>query len=175
MTKSKNIVAFSSIYGVLLAVALIAAELLFYFTGKLEKGESWYLYIFYLLFPIYIGYCCYLYRNNKGFLKIENGLAIGLLVGLVSTIVYQTFSFILAEVIDPTLYDRIIENVDYTGYDLSEEEMNDAKEMIQSDAMMTMSKIVARVTHFGSSLFFGLIYGLIGGLIFKKNEPILED
>lgn len=175
MFKSKNIAAFSIINGILLALILISAEFIFYLTEKLENGETWYLYIFYLLFPIFIGYCCYVFRNNKGYLKLENGLVIGLLIGVVSTLLYQTFSIILSEVIDPTLYDRMVANVDYSELDISEKEIEETKQMLESENMKNVSNIIAKTVHFSASLFLGLLYGIFGGLIFKQDNPNLIE
>lgn len=172
MTNSKNIATFSIVNGVLLALLPIAAELTFQQTGKLENGENWYLYVYYLFFPLFIGFCCYKFRNNQGYLKIENGLVIGLVIGIVSTIIYQVFSFILVEIIDPELYDRMIDKMDFSGLEMTEEQIKEARDMSKG-SMKTVGMYMTRVIFFSLSLFLGLLYGVFGGLIFKKDDPKL--
>ncbi|SRR5690554_2121264 len=165
---------FSIPYGVILGLVITTLAVLMYVSGMLLSGEQWPIYIFYLFFPIFIGYSVYSYRNkNAGYLGLGQALKIGVTVAVVGGIVYGIYNLIFFYVIEPDITAELME---VARAKMFEENPN----MTEEDAEMALS-FVEKFSNplFSSSMYillsaaFGFLYGLISGAIFKREKPIV--
>ena len=144
-----------------------------YATGALLDGVQWPMYLYYLLYPILIGYTVHAYRKaNGGFLTLGQALKVGVTAAVIGGIIYAIYNIIFVTFIEPDYAAQIME---VTRAKLFEDNPN----MTEEQADMTMG-IVEKMSNpfFGGafwiimSAFFGFIYSLISGLIFKRERPL---
>ena len=164
---------FSVPYGAILGLVITVLAVMMYISGMLLSGEQWPIYIFYLFFPFYIGYCVYTYRQkNSGFLSLGKAIKIGVTVAVVGGIVYGIYNLIFFYFIEPGISDQLIE---VARAKMFEENPN----MTEEQAEMTLGFVKKFSNPFFSSAIymllsavFGFLYGLISGAIFKRERPI---
>ena len=165
---------FSVPYGVILGLVITVIAVTMYITGMLLAGEQWPVYIFYLFFPVFIGYCVYTYRNkNSGFLSLGNALKVGVTIAVVGGIVYGIYNLIFFYIIEPGITDQLME---VARAKMFEENPN----MTEEQANMALGFVEKFSNPFFSSgmyillsAVFGFLYGLVSGAIFKRERPIL--
>ena len=157
-------------YGLILGLVMIAIGVVTYVTGMALKLQQWPQWIYYDIFPVTVIYAISQYKKTNGnLLKLGEAIKLGVMIGVISAIVYVIYGLIFNYIIDPDFMglvkeatrDKMLENPNMT------EEMVD-----QSMAMMDkfMNPLVGSAMWIAISAFFGLIYSLIGGLVMKKEE-----
>jgi len=157
-------------YGLILGLVMIAIAVLMYVTGMALELKQWPQYLYYIIFPITVIYAISQYKKSNGnLLKLGEAIKLGVVIGVISGLIYGVYNVIFQYVIDTefaTLMldatrDKMLENPNMT------EEIVD-----QSMAMVEkfMNPFVGSALWIALSAFFGLIYSLIGGLVMKKEE-----
>lgn len=164
---------FSLPYGAILGLVITVIAVLMYVSGMLLAGEQWPVYIFYLFFPLYIGYCVYTYRTkNGGFLSLGKAIKVGVTIAVVGGIVYGIYNLIFFYIIEPGITEQLM--------DVAREKMfEENPDMTEEQAEMTLG-FVAKFSNplFSSAMYillsavFGFLYGLFAGLIFKRERPM---
>lgn len=144
-----------------------------YATGALLEGVQWPMYIYYLVYPILIGYTVHSYRKaNGGFLTLGQALKVGVTAAVIGGIIYAVYNIIFVTFIEP---DFVTQMMEVTREKLFEQNPN----MTEEQADMTMGFVekfsdpyLGGAFFIVLSAFFGFIYSLISGLIFKRERPL---
>ncbi len=174
MENDYSTVKFSTTYGVLLGLIITVLAVIMYITGMLLTGEQWPVYIFYLFFPFFISYCVYEYRNkNSGFLSVGNALKVGVTIALIGGLVYGVYNLIFFYIIEPGISDQLME--------VARQKIIDENPNMTEENLETTLGFVKKFSNpfFSSAIyillsaFFGFLYGLISGLIFKREKSHL--
>ncbi|HET8838122.1 MAG TPA: DUF4199 domain-containing protein [Flavobacteriaceae bacterium] len=156
-------------YGLILGVILVLISVIMYVTGMQLAGEQWPIYLFYLIFLITIFYAISQFKKKNGnFLKLGEAIKCGLIVGIISALVFGVYTLIFNYVIDPGFTAQMME----VQREKMMENPNMTEEMMdQSMKFMEMfsSPWVLIAFWLAMSAFFALIYSLIAGLIMKKE------
>lgn len=161
---------FSINYGVILGLVMVVISVLTYVTGLAIKGAQWPAAIYYLVFPIVIFYAISQYKKrNANFLSLSDALKVGVIIGIISAIVFVIYSLIFNYIIDPDFNNEMIA---VAKDKMIEENPDMTQEMI--DQGMKFVEMFANPWLMGAfwvamSGIFGLIYALIGGLVMKKE------
>ena len=161
---------FSINYGVILGLVMVVISVLTYVTGLAIKGAQWPTAIYYLVFPIVIFYAISQYKKRNGnLLSLSDALKVGVLIGIISAIVFVIYSLIFNYIIDPEFINEMIA---VAKDKMIEENPDMTQEMI--DQGMKFVEMFANPGLMGAfwvamSGIFGLIYALIGGLVMKKE------
>ena len=162
--------SFAKNYGLVLGLVLILISVLMYVTGLQLKGEQWPMYIYYAIFPAVIIYAISQYKkSNANLLSLSEAIKVGLLIAVISAIVFAVYGLIFNYIIDPefqglameALRDKLLENPNMT------------EELVEQQMVMIekfSSPLLGTAIWIALSAFFGLIYSLIGGLVMKKEE-----
>lgn len=162
---------FGVTYGVTLGVIFILIAVIMYVTGMPLEGKQWPQYLYYLIYPAGIIIAIKKYKVENGdFLKLSEALKIGLAIGAVSGIVYLLYAILFNYVIDPEYNAMLIDvarDQMLTNPNITEEQLEQTMTFIETMA----NPILGGALWVGLSLFFGLIYSLIGGLIMKQDNP----
>ena len=157
-------------YGVILGLVMVLISVFTYVTGLAIEGAQWPTAIYYLIFPIVIFYAISQYKKrNANLLSLSDALKVGVLIGVISAIVFVIYSLIFNYVIDP---DFINQMMDVAKDKMLEDNPEMTQEMI--DQGMKFVEMFANPWLMGAfwvamSGLFALIYSLIGGLVMKKE------
>jgi len=155
-------------YGLIAGLAAIAFFVLMDLLG--QSGNQPLQYVQYLILAIIIFFAHKYFKDEgDGYLKFGQGLGIGVLISLISSVVSSIFFYIYVTFI----------NTDYLSYmrDLQIEEM---EKQGMSDAQIDqalgfmdniMNPPVLMVISIISTVFFGLIISLIIAAITQKKKP----
>ncbi len=157
-------------YGLILGLVMIAIAVVMYVTGMALELKQWPQYLYYIIFPVTVIYAISQYKKSNGnLLRLGEAIKIGVLIGVISGLVYAVYGLIFNYIIDPEFMDLMME----ATRDKMLENPNMTEEIVdQSMAMMEkfMSPLLGTAMWIAMSAFFGLIYSLIGGLVMKKEE-----
>ncbi|NNL16944.1 MAG: DUF4199 domain-containing protein [Flavobacteriaceae bacterium] len=161
---------FAMNYGLILGLVMIAIAVVTYVTGMALEGVQWPQWLYYIIFPVVVIYAISQYKKSNGnLLRLGEAIKIGVLIGVISAIVYVIYGLIFNYIIDPEFMDLMKEAV----RDKMLENPNMTEEIVDQSMSMVekfMDPIVGSSIWIAASAFFGLIYSLIGGLIMKKEE-----
>ena len=161
---------FAMNYGLILGLVMIAISVVTYVTGMALEGTQWPQWLYYVIFPITVIYAISQYKKSNGnLLKLGEAIKLGVLIGVISAIVYVIYGLIFQFIIDPEFMDLMKE----VARDKMLEQPNMTEEMVDQSMKiveMFMNPFVGSAIWIASSAFFGMIYSLIGGLVMKKEE-----
>lgn len=161
---------FAMNYGLMLGLLMIVIGVITYVTGIALELKQWPNWIYYIVFAVTIFYAISQYKKSNGnLLSLGEALKIGVIIGVISGIIYALYIILFNYVIDPGFMDLIME----ATKDKMLENPNMTEEIAdQSLAMMEnfMNPFVGSAMWIALSALFGLIYSLIGGLIMKKEQ-----
>ncbi len=157
-------------YGVILGLVMIIINVITYVTGLALEGAQWPTAIYYLIFAIVIFYAIYQFkRRNANLLSLSEALKVGVLIGVVSAIVYIIYSLIFNYIIDP---DFMIQMMDVARDNMLEQNPDFTEEMVASSMKfveMLTNPVLSSALWIALSSLFALIYAFIAGLIMKKE------
>lgn len=161
---------FARSYGVILGVIMIVIGVIMYVTGMSLKGIQWPQYLYYIIFPIIIFYAIGQFKKqNANTLSLGQAIKIGLVIALISAVVYIIYGLIFNYIIDPEFMGQMKEVV----RDKMLQAPNATQEMVDQQMKfveMFMNPFIGSALWIGLSLFFGLIWSLIAGLVMKKEQ-----
>ncbi|MEO8773931.1 MAG: DUF4199 domain-containing protein, partial [Gelidibacter sp.] len=157
-------------YGVILGLVMVVISVMTYITGLALEGAQWPTAIYYLIFPIVILYAIAQYKKrNFNILSLSDALKVGVLIGVISGIVFVVYSLIFNYFIDPDFQNQIMDvardNMLEQNPDMTEEMVAQGMKFVE----MFMNPAIASAFWIAMSSLFGLIYSLIGGLVMKKE------
>lgn len=143
-----------------------------YATGALIEGVQWPMWIYYLLYPVLIGYTVHAYRKaNGGYLNLGQAFKVGVTAAVIGGIIYAVYNIIFVTFIEPDFVAQMME--------VTREKLFEDPNMTEEQADMTMGFVekfsdpyLGGAFFIVLSAFFGFIYSLISGLIFKRERPL---
>lgn len=160
---------FARNYGIILGLILILISVIMYVTGMQLEGVQWPMYIYYIIFPIIIIYAISQYKkNNHNLLSLGQAIKVGLIVAVISGLVFAVYGVIFHYIIDPEFQEQAMEVVRdkmLENPNLTEELVDQQMEWIEK----VQNPILGSAIWIAMSAFFGLIYSVIGGLVMKKE------
>ncbi|WP_027124786.1 DUF4199 domain-containing protein [Gelidibacter mesophilus] len=161
---------FSINYGVILGLVMVVISVLTYVTGLALKGAQWPTAIYYLIFPIVIFYAVSQYKKKNGnLLSLSEALKVGVLIAIISAIVFVIYSLIFNYIIDPDFMNQMMDvardNMLEQNPDMTQEMVDQGMKFVE----MLTNPAISSALWLALSGLFGLIYGLIAGLIMKKE------
>jgi len=157
-------------YGLLLGLLMIVIAVITYVTGMALELKQWPQWIYYIVFPVTIIYAISQYKKiNGNLLSLGEAIKLGLVIALISAIVYALYGLLFNYVIDPEFMglmkeatrDKMLENPN-----LTEEMADQSMKMVEK----FMNPVFGTAFWIALSALFGLIYSLIGGLAMKKEQ-----
>jgi len=159
---------FARNYGVILGVIMIVISVVTYVTGMALKLIRWPEYIYYVVFAIVIIYAISQFKKqNANILSLGQAIKLGVVIAAISAIVYIIYGFIFRYVIDPEFMGLMKEAAQNKMLEanLSQEIVDQQMKIME----IFMNPLIGSALWIGLSMFFGLIYSLIGGLVMKKE------
>ncbi|MEO2099871.1 MAG: DUF4199 domain-containing protein [Flavobacteriaceae bacterium] len=110
-------------------------------------------------------------KANEGFLSLGEALKLGLGISLVAAILGVIYSFVLTEVMDPGMMQKVLdmqmETIRANNPEMSQEAMDATRSMSEKFSTPLIRSAIQLII----ALFIGFIISLIGGLILKKSRP----
>lgn len=157
-------------YGVILGLVMIVIYVLTYVTGLALEGAQWPTAIYYVIFAVVIFYAIAQYKKkNANLLSLSDALKVGVLIGVISAIVFIIYSLLFNYVIDPDfmrqMQDVARDNMLEQNPEMTEEMVEQGMKFVE----MFMNPLISSAFWIAMSAIFALIYSLIGGLIMKKE------
>ena len=157
-------------YGVILGLVMIVINVITYVTGLALEGAQWPTAIYYLIFAITIFYAISQYKKrNANLLSLSDALKVGVLIGVISAIVFIVYSLIFNYIIDP---DFMVQMMDVARDNMMEQNPDMTEEMVATSMKfveMLTNPAISSALWIALSSLFALIYSLIGGLVMKKE------
>ncbi|XOV91484.1 MAG: DUF4199 domain-containing protein [Bacteroidota bacterium] len=156
-------------YGVILGLISIIFFIVLDFLGKAHEQGGWnYLGLIFSIVAYYFAYKEFK-DDGDGYMSYGQGLGIGTLSGLFSSIISGTFTIIYVSFINPSFLENLkqvqIAKMEEQG--LSDAQIQGAQPMMDLFTSPFMMFIMAIVV----GTFFGFIIALILSAIFKKSNP----
>ena len=161
---------FSMNYGLMLGLVMIVINVLMYVTGMTLEGKQWPQFLYYLIFPITIFYAVNQFKKKNGnVLSLGQAIKTGLIIAIISPLVFSLYSLIFHYVIDPDFVSKVME---VTREKMMENPNMTEEQVDQSMAFAEkfMNPFLGVTFWIALSAIFGLIYSLIAGLIMKNEQ-----
>lgn len=159
-------------YGLLLGIILIVIGVIMYVTNNHLQPHWSYMVLTFAAFIAVVIYGIKAFKaENGGFLSLGEAIKVAVGIGLIAAIIGGLWTILLATVIEP---DYMVQMEDIQREQMVEQfpNMTDA----QIDNAMEMgaafrSPWIAFASGLVMYMFFGLIFGLIAGLIMREKRP----
>ena len=161
---------FSMNYGLMLGLVMIVINVLMYVTGMTLEGKQWPQFLYYLIFPVTIFYAVNQFKKKNGnVLSLGQAIKTGLIIAIISPLVFSLYSLIFHYVIDPDFVSKVME---VTREKMMENPNMTEEQVDQSMAFAEkfMNPFLGVTFWIALSAIFGLIYSLIAGLIMKNEQ-----
>ena len=159
--------------GLIIGGVLVVIVALMYAIGLLQKGAQWPMYIYYLLYPFLIGYAVYTYRKaNDGYLTLSQALKVGVAAAMIGGLIYVVFNIILVTFIEPDFAEQMIEVARNKMFEQNPDMTDEQAEIALGFVEKFSNPYLGGAFWLVMSAFFGFIYSLISGLIFKREKPL---
>ena len=161
---------FSMNYGLMLGLVMIVINVLMYVTGMTLEGKQWPQFLYYLIFPVTIFYAVNQFKKKNGnVLSLGQAIKTGLIIAIISALVFSLYSLIFHYVIDPDFVSKVME---VTREKMMENPNMTEEQVDQSMAFAEkfMNPFLGVTFWIALSAIFGLIYSLIAGLIMKNEQ-----
>lgn len=156
-------------YGLILGVIMVVIAIIMYASDMILEGKQWPQYLYYIIFPVVIIYAISQYKkNNANILSLSDSLKVGVIIAIISGLVYMVYGVIFNYFIDPEFIDKVIETTRekmLENPNMTEEAADKGMKFVE----MFSNPFLTGAFWIALSAFFGLIYSLIGGLAMKKE------
>lgn len=159
-------------YGLLLGGISIVFNLMLFFLGMhYEQSTA----VGIVSIVIMIGVLLFAFiqykKSNDGFISLSEAIKIGLGASLISAILGILYTFLLTEVLDPGMMEKVLdlqmEKIRANNPEMSQEAMDATRSMSEKFSTPFIRSAIQLII----ALFIGFIVSLIGGLIVKKSKP----
>ena len=99
-------------YGLYLGGLMVIISILMYATDMALEGTQWPVYLYYIAFPVIILFAISKYKKlNANALSLGEALKLGLIIALISALVYVAYIFIFNYLIDTEFHNKMSELV----------------------------------------------------------------
>jgi hypothetical protein len=157
-------------YGLILGAIMILISVIMYATGMLLEGTQWPQYLYYIIFPVIIFYAIGQFKKtNASSLSFSEALKTGMVIAVISALVYAVYGLIFNYIIDPEFMDEMMK--------LAEEKIAEDPNMPveMKEKSLEMAKtfsnpLLGSAMWLALSSFFGLIWSAIAGLVMKTSS-----
>ncbi|UZR94242.1 DUF4199 domain-containing protein [Chondrinema litorale] len=156
-------------YGLILGIFLIVYGLLLQVLDLAAEQSLGYLSFVFMIIMLVFAYKEFKGLNN-GYMKLGQGIGLGMFVFLISTICSNIFSYFYLKFIDDSMLQLIVDNAREEmsrNPDLTDAQIEQALSMTASFTTPEMIVVIG----FFTTMFFGFLISLIMSLIFKKDNP----
>lgn len=162
---------FAMNYGIILGVIMIVLNVISYVTGQAMEGAQWPQVSYYIIFPVVIFYAISKYKkHNANVLTLGSAIKLGVVVGIISAIVYILYGLLFNYVIDPEFMSQLMEvTIDKMIEDNPDMPQVQIDQSIKFMEMM-FNPLIGSAFWIAMSALFGLIWSLIAGLVMKSNS-----
>lgn len=158
-------------YGLMLGVALVLLSVISYALGQTYNPNIIFSVLQYIIpfVVIFLGIKAFRALNNES-LTLGEAIKTGLGVSLIGGIILAIYMFVFLQFVEPDFFTKMAETVQAkiieSNPNLSDEQIEQTVAMSQkfSNVWVTVASTIMM------SLFGGLIYSLICGLILKRNK-----
>ena len=158
--------------GLILGLILVFIVVIMYVTDMFIQGTQWPMYIYYLLYPFLIGYFVKSFRTkNGGFLSLGEALKVGVTSAVIGGLIYVIYNIIFVTFIEPDFSAQMLEVARDQMYEQNPEMTEEQADLALSIAEKFSNPFLGGAFWIVMSAFFGFIYSLISGLIFKRERP----
>ncbi len=158
-------------YGIYLGLIIILIQVVLYVTGMALEGVQWPMYIYYVIFAVLIFAAVKSYKQkNAGFLTLSEALKTGLSAAAISAVIFLVYNVLFFYIIEPGYGEMMLD----VARDKMLEDGNmteDQVEMALSFSKYMINPFIGGAFWIAMSAFFGLIYSLIAGAIWKQQRP----
>jgi len=163
--------AFNS--GLIIGGLLLIIVAAMYATGALLEGVQWPMYIYYLVYPVLIGYTVHAYRKaNGGFLSLGQAIKVGVTAAVIGGVVYFIYNMIFVTFIEPDYAAQMMEVARANMFEQNPNMTEEQADMAISIMEKFSNPFLGGAFWIVMSAFFGFIYSLLSGLIFKRERPL---
>jgi hypothetical protein len=158
-------------YGVILGVVMIALNVVSYVTGQALEGAQWPQTIYYIIFPIIIFYAISVFKkSNANELSLGTAIKLGVVIGVISALVYVVYGILFNYVIDPEFMGQLMEVTKDTmieqNPDMPQAQLDQSMKFME----MMFNPFIGSAFWIAMSALFGLIWSLIGGLVMRSKS-----
>ena len=156
-------------YGLILGLFYIGYSLILQITGLAAEQSLGYLSLVFMIAILVFAYKEYK-GYTGGYMKLGQGIGLGMLIVLISSVFSSIFTYIYLKFIDDSMIQLILETARegmVTNPDLSDAQIEQAMSMTANFTTPEMILVFGMI----SSLFFGFLISLVMSLIFKKDYP----
>ena len=156
-------------YGLVLGGIMILISIIMYATDMSLDGVQWPIYLYYVAFPVIILFAISKYKTlNGNYLSLGEAIKLGVVIALISALVYVAYILVFNYIIDPEFNDKmiVVAEAKIAESDASVETKEAQLKMIEMFSNPTVGSLV----WIAFSMLFGLVYSLIGGLVMKKTD-----
>nr|WP_321233156.1 DUF4199 domain-containing protein [uncultured Psychroserpens sp.] len=162
---------FAMNYGIILGVIMIALNVISYVTGQALEGAQWPQLVYYVAFPVVIIYAISKYKTyNANVLTLGNAIKLGVVIGVISAIVYVLYGLLFNYVIDPEFMPELMEiTIDKMIEDNPDMPQAQIDQSVKFMEIM-FNPLIGSAFWIAMSALFGLIWSLIGGLVMKSKS-----
>ncbi len=156
-------------YGIILGLFSIGYNLILQVTGLItEQWLGWLSFIFMIVILVF-AYKEFKVGNN-GFMRLGQGIGLGMLIIFISTVLASIFNYIYLKFIDDSMISMILENTREEmakNPDMSDTQIDQAMAMTEKfmnpEMLLGMGII--------SAVFVGFLISLVMSLIMKNEDP----
>ena len=148
---------FAMNYGIILGVVMVALSVVSYVTGQALEGAQWPQVTYYIIFPVVIMFAISAFKkNNANVLTLGNAIKLGVVIGVISAIVYVIYGILFNYVIDPEFMGQMMEvmreKTIEQNPDVSEAQLEQGMKMME----MMFNPFIGSAFWIAMSALFGL-------------------
>ena len=160
-------------YGLLTGLFSILLSVIVYVMGS-YLVKPWWSTVLITLVGFGITYYAILqYRSSlNGFITLGQAMKLGVAIALIAGIIAALSNYVFMTYIEPGLVDEMLElgrqNLEESGNSLSDEQIEMSLEMSRKFMQPWLMAALGVI----SSVFMGVIYSLVAGIILQKKNPI---
>ncbi|MFD0862357.1 DUF4199 domain-containing protein [Sungkyunkwania multivorans] len=160
---------FAWTYGLILGSLGVAFSAMFYFPEKIYRENSAAGIAQMIIAAGLIIWAIYSFRKaNDGFLKLSQGLKMGTGIMVITGILMILYTILLSNVLDPEFAAKVM---DFKLAEAAQESNITPEQMQQQKEMGIKYFWIGYPVILIMYVLFGLVVGLVGGLILKKAQP----
>jgi hypothetical protein len=160
-------------YGIFLSIVMIVFTLVLYLLNMSTEKWPRYINFIFILAGVIMAAVAYKNKYQSGFITYSQSLTVGFMTGLFAAIISSVFTFLfisyLGEAYIADLLEIAEEEMLASSPDLSDEELD----MALNFSRKLMNPLWITIISFFSTVFFSLLFALIGSIFIKKEQPLV--
>ncbi len=159
-------------YGLLLGIIMVTLGVVMYVTNNHIDPHWSFMVISFAIFIAVVIYGIKAYKNeNGGFLSLGEAIKVAVGIGLIAALLGGTWNILLAKVIEPDYAEQMAdfqrEQMVERYPEMTDTQINQAMEMSANFSSPWIGFATVLVMY----MLFGLVVGLVAGLVMKEKRP----